>query len=134
MPSQPSIPLSTGCFTLQCFEMALTDRNMQVRFSLNVSVYSLGQIIWVSSTSFQKSSIGWPQQPPTEKVQCISENLYFWWFIPQKKDHNWSFWCHWWSNSQDQEVFWGNRAVEAGEASEVAEAAEANEAAEVSKA
>ena len=24
--------------------------------------------IWVSSTSFQKSNIGWPQQPPTEKV------------------------------------------------------------------
>ena len=24
--------------------------------------------IWVSSTSFQKSNIGWPQQPPTEIV------------------------------------------------------------------
>ena len=31
-------------------------------------VYSQGAVIWVSSTSFQKSSIGWPQQPPTEKV------------------------------------------------------------------
>ena len=32
----------------------------------------------------QKSYIGWPQQPPTEKVPNISENLDFWWFIPQK--------------------------------------------------
>ena len=24
--------------------------------------------IWVSSTSFQKSNISWPQQPPTKKV------------------------------------------------------------------
>ena len=54
-----------------------------------------------------------------------------------KNDHYWSFWCHWWLNHQDQEVFQGNRAVEAVEASEVAEVAEAtevNEAAEVSKA
>jgi hypothetical protein len=42
----------------------------------------------------------------------------------------WSFWSHWWSNHQDQEVICGNRAVEAVEASEVAEAAEVNEAAE----
>ena len=26
----------------------------------------------VSSTSFQKSNIGWPQQPPTEMVPYIS--------------------------------------------------------------
>ena len=50
-----------------------------------------------------------------------------------KKDWYWSFSCHWWSNHLDQEVFWGNRAVEAVEASEVAEAAEVNEAAEVFK-
>ena len=35
---------------------------------MKVSVYSWGLGIWVSSTSFQKSNIGWPQQPPTEKV------------------------------------------------------------------
>ena len=28
-------------------------------------VASGGLEIWVSSTSFQKSNIGWPQQPPT---------------------------------------------------------------------
>ena len=51
-----------------------------------------------------------------------------------KKDQYWSFWYHWWSNHQDQDVLWGNRAVEAVEASEVAEAAEVHETAEVSKA
>ena len=50
------------------FKMPLTDRNMQVRFCLKLCVYSWGLEIWVSSTSFQKSNIGWPQQPPTEKV------------------------------------------------------------------
>ena len=27
--------------------------------------------IWVSSTSFQKSNISWPQQPPTERYQIL---------------------------------------------------------------
>ena len=45
------------------FEMPLRDRNMWVRFSLKVSVYSWGWEIWDSSTSFQKNNIGWPQQP-----------------------------------------------------------------------
>ena len=66
------------------FKLTLTDRNMQVRFCLKVSVYSWGYGIWVSSTSFQKSNIGWPQQPPTEMVPYISESLDFWWTIPQK--------------------------------------------------
>ena len=54
--------------------------------------------------------------------------------IPYTKwDLYWSFWCQGWSYHQDEEKFWGNRAVEAVEASEVAEADEVNEAAEVSK-
>jgi hypothetical protein len=28
--------------------------------------------------------MGWPQQPPTEKVPNISKKLDFWWSIPQK--------------------------------------------------
>ena len=35
---------------------------------MKVSVYSLGLGIRVSSTSFLKSNIDWPQQPLTEKV------------------------------------------------------------------
>ena len=33
--------------------------------------------ICVLSTSFQKSKIGWPQQPATERVSDISEKLDF---------------------------------------------------------
>ena len=33
-----------------------------------VSVYAWDWGIWVSSTSFLKSNIGWPQQPPTEEL------------------------------------------------------------------
>ena len=35
---------------------------------MKVSVHSLGLGIWVSSTSFKKSNMDWPQQPPTEKI------------------------------------------------------------------
>ena len=47
-------------------------------------MYSLGLGIWVLSTSFWKSNIGWPQQPPSESVPHINEKLDFWWSIPQK--------------------------------------------------
>ena len=47
-------------------------------------VASGGSYILVSSTSFQKNDIGWPQQPPTKRVSNISEILDFWWSIPQK--------------------------------------------------
>ena len=40
-------------------------------------VASGGLEICVSSASFQKNYIGWPQQPPTEIVSDISENLDF---------------------------------------------------------
>ena len=43
-------------------------------------------------------------------------------------------WCQLRSDHQEQEVFWGNWALEAVEASKVAEAAEVNEAGEVFKA
>ena len=38
-------------------------------------VASGGFDIWVSSTSFQKRNIGWPQRPPTEKL--LNFNLIF---------------------------------------------------------
>ena len=81
------------------------------------------------STSLQKSNLGWPQQPLTERVPNISENLIFGdpfhktgpilvILVPRIVRPSGS----------------GNRAVEVGENSEVAEAAAFNEAAEVSKA
>ena len=51
---------------------------------IKTSVYSRGAAIWVSSNSFHKNYIAWPQQPPTEKVPNISEILDFWWSFPQK--------------------------------------------------
>ena len=38
---------------------------------------SVGLEICVSSTSFQKNDIGWPQQPLTERVSDINEKLDF---------------------------------------------------------
>ena len=84
--------------------------------------------ISVVSASFQKSNIGWPQQPPLERVQYISEKNEFLVIHSTKHDLFWSFW---WDH-QDQEVFLKkNWAVEA---SEDAEAAKVHEAAKVSKA
>ena len=48
--------------------MALTSRGIKYFLESWWLVGSGGFTIWVSSTSFQKISIGWPQQPPTEKV------------------------------------------------------------------
>ena len=64
--------------------MALRDRRTNISFDLWCLVASRGVDICVSSTSFQKNDIGWPQQPPTERVSDISEKLDFWWSIPQK--------------------------------------------------
>ena len=77
---------------------------MKVRFCLKVSVYFWGHGIWVSYTSFQKSNIGWPHQPSTGTVP------YIWKFRllmnhSTKNEQYWSFWCHWWSNHRNQEVF-----------------------------
>ena len=36
-----------------------------------------GLEFYVSSTSFQKSNIGWPQQPPTEKVLKLNMTFFF---------------------------------------------------------
>ena len=48
--------------------MALRDRNIENFGDISLAAWSRGLLICVSSTSFQKSSIGWPQQPLTEKV------------------------------------------------------------------
>ena len=83
-----------------------------------------GWEIWVSSTSFQKSNIGWPQQPPTERVSDISENWSFDDLFHKKGlmliirvlgviQQSWSA------------FFWQNKAVEATEAVEAVEAIEA---------
>ena len=71
------------------YELTLTDRNMQARFYLKVVLKSWGLDIWVSSTSFQKSNIGWPQQPPTEigpKIQHDISWFYHFFFLSKHQN------------------------------------------------
>ena len=55
--------------------MALTGSRMENFDEIWCLVASGGYDFCVSSTSFQKSNIGWPQQPPTEKM--LKFNLIF---------------------------------------------------------
>ena len=63
--------------------MALRDRRTNISFDLWCLVASGGLDICVLSTSFQKNDIGWPQQPPTEKV--LRFNMIFHDSTPQKR-------------------------------------------------
>ena len=61
---------------------ALRGRKINNVIELLCLVASGGLGICVSSTSFQKNDIGWPQQPPTEKV--LKLNMIFHDSTPQK--------------------------------------------------
>ena len=56
--------------------MALRGRRIKYFFEKWWVVGSAALTIWVSSTSFPKSSIGWPQQPPTENVRKFNVILF----------------------------------------------------------
>ena len=60
------------------FNLPLRERNIQVRLYLKVVLKSWDVDILIIRTNFQKSNIGWPQQPPTEKVQKLKK--YISWF------------------------------------------------------
>ena len=94
--------------------MALRGRRINNFAELWYLVASRDMEIWVSSTSFPKILIEWPQQPPTERVSDISKKMDFGWSIPQKGtgfDHlgarddpnirisiflmKWGCWGHW---------------------------------------
>ena len=64
------------------FNLALTERNMQVKFDLKLTVYSLGLDIWLLPFEFNFGLIGWPPQPPRERVPKINKTVGFWWSIP----------------------------------------------------
>ena len=57
--------------------MALRGRRIENFDSISLAAWSRGLPLYVSSTSFQKSSIDWPQQPPTGRVSDISKNKDF---------------------------------------------------------
>ena len=50
------------------YELALTDRNMQVKSCLKVVLECWDNKFLIYILGFQKSNIGWPQQPLTERV------------------------------------------------------------------
>ena len=60
-----------SCF----FNWALTERNIQLRLYLKVVLNSWDMAILIFWTNFQKNIIGWPQQPPTEKVQKLINDI-----------------------------------------------------------
>ena len=60
--------------------MALRDRRTNIFSRLGCLVASTGLVIWVSSISFKKSNIGWPQQPPKEKG--LKFNITFFMILP----------------------------------------------------
>ena len=66
------------------YELALTDKDIQVGFGLKMVLESWVREFLVTTTIFQKSNIGWPQQPPTERISDSSKKLDFWRKIPQK--------------------------------------------------
>jgi hypothetical protein len=63
------------------FNLALTEGNVQIKFDLKVSVYSLGLDIWLLSFGL----MGWPPQPPRERVLKINKIVGFWWSISHWK-------------------------------------------------
>ena len=103
---------------------------MQARICLKVVLKSWDLDIWVSSTSFQKNNIGWPQQPPTEKVQ-ISVKIWIFDDPFHKKRPVLVIWLPGGIQPSGAVFFWWNEAVKAIEATEVVEAVKAIEAAEV---
>ena len=64
------------------YELALTDIDMQVRFGLKMVLECLDREFLGATTIFQKSNIGWPQQPLKEKV--LKFNLTFHDSTPKK--------------------------------------------------
>ena len=100
-------------------------------FDLWCLVASGGADICVSTTSFQKNDIGWPQQPLTERVSDISEKFDFWRSIPQKETCIGHFGARDDPTIRISIFFWWNEAVKVIEAIEAVEATKVIESAEV---
>ena len=49
------------------FNLALREKNIQVKLYLKVVLKSWDVDTLITRTNFQKRNLGWPQQPPTEK-------------------------------------------------------------------
>ena len=58
-------------------KLAQTDKDMDVIFGLKMVLECWDRKFLGTTTIFQKNNIGWPQQPPTERVSDISKKLDF---------------------------------------------------------
>ena len=69
---------ATGCLiVIWFFQTTLSGRNIDNFNDVSLATCSQGLPICVSTATFQKSSMGWPQQPLTERVSDINEKLDF---------------------------------------------------------
>ena len=75
------------------FNLALRERNIQVRLYLKVVLKCWDVDILIIRTNFQKCNLGWPQQPPTEKVHELKNDIS--WFHQKK----------WFSKHQNKSKF-----------------------------
>jgi hypothetical protein len=57
------------------FNWALRERNIQLRLHFKIVLKSWDVDILIIRTNFYKSNIGWPQQPPAEKVQKLKNDI-----------------------------------------------------------
>ena len=105
--------------------------DIRLRIFLNYELVASWVVdIWVSSTSFQKSNIGWPQQPLKEKVLISAKN----WIFDDtfyKKRSALVILVPGMIQPSGSVFFWWNEAFEVIEAIEVVEAVEVMEAEEV---
>ena len=64
------------------FNLALRERNIQVRLYLKVVLKFWDVDILIIRTNFQKYNLGWPPQPLRERVPKINKIVGFWWSNP----------------------------------------------------
>ena len=57
------------------FDLALRERNIQVRLYLKVVLKFCDVDILIIKTNIQNYNLGWPQQPQTEKVQKLKYDI-----------------------------------------------------------
>ena len=57
------------------FNLALRERNIEVRLYLKVVLIFWDVDVLINRTNFQKSNLGWPLQPPTGKVQKLKNDI-----------------------------------------------------------
>ena len=109
------------------FNLALKERNMQLKFDLKLPVYSLGLEIWPLSFKINFGLIGWPPQPPRVRLPKNNEIGDFWWSIPHWETRIGHFGARVDGNIKLSKKKLQNEAVEVIEVTEAVEVIEAED-------